>query len=202
LDIEGPLPVELGDVYLLCSDGLSGPVTDPELGAFIANFHPEQACRYLIQLANLRGGPDNITAVIVRLGPWNEPGTAETNTVPVPQTAPKSSRGFSISGLIGSFKSKPVAPPVEEHIYRTAECPIDDQLLSQLSQDVREAQAHAIEQTWPVDWPVLANLRREAEEARTEGQTRAALRCLGEAIAMLGKAGRLHRKEQNGPGST
>src|SRR5205814_2324750 len=54
VDIEGPIPVEPGDVFLLCSDGLSGPVTDPEIGAFAANFHPEAACRYLVQLANLR----------------------------------------------------------------------------------------------------------------------------------------------------
>ena len=56
VDIEGPLAVELGDVFLLCSDGLSGPVEDHELGAFAANFHPRDACRYLVNLANLRGG--------------------------------------------------------------------------------------------------------------------------------------------------
>src|SRR6476659_4186249 len=72
VDIEGPLAVEPNDVYLLCSDGLSGPVTDPELGAFAGNFHPKDASRYLISLANLRGGPDNITVVILRIGPWVE----------------------------------------------------------------------------------------------------------------------------------
>src|SRR3954464_14871459 len=55
VDIEGPLAVEPNDVYLLCSDGLSGPITDPELGAFAANFHPQDACRYLVNLANIRG---------------------------------------------------------------------------------------------------------------------------------------------------
>ena len=56
VDIEGPISAEPGDVFLLCSDGLCGPVTDPEIGAFAANFHPDAACRHLIHLANLRGG--------------------------------------------------------------------------------------------------------------------------------------------------
>jgi PPM family protein phosphatase len=198
VDIEGPLNVEQGDIYLLCSDGLSGPVTDPELGAITANFHPEQAVRYLISLANLRGGLDNITAVIVRMGSWVEPGTGETPVIPEDKTKTEKtrpSRSFSLSGLLSSMKSKPVAPPVEEHIYQTAECPIDDALLSELTDIVRSAQAQAVEHTWSVDWPILANLRREAEDAREAGELRASLRCLGEAIALLGNAGRLHKKE-------
>ena len=77
VDIEGPLAVEPGDVFLLCSDGLSGPVDDHEIGAFAGNFHPRDACRYLISLANLRGGLDNITVQIVRIGPWIDPDSAE-----------------------------------------------------------------------------------------------------------------------------
>ena len=73
VDVEGPLAVELGDVYLLCSDGLSGPVDDHEIGAFAANFHPRDACRYLVNLANLRGGLDNITVMIVRIGAVGRP---------------------------------------------------------------------------------------------------------------------------------
>ena len=84
---------------------------------------------------------------------------------------------------------------VEEHRYRSAACPIDEELLKICSDLVRHAQASAIDQTWPVDWPILANLRREAEEARAAGQLRGALRCLGEAVALLGTAGRVHRRD-------
>ncbi len=71
IDVEGPHTVEAGDVFLLCSDGLSGQLTDPEMGAVATALPPEEACRFLVDLANLRGGPDNITALVVRipLGP-------------------------------------------------------------------------------------------------------------------------------------
>jgi protein phosphatase len=68
VDVEGPHPVEPGDVYLLCSDGLSGQVTDREIGAVASILPPDEACRFLVHLANLQGGPDNTTVIIVRIG--------------------------------------------------------------------------------------------------------------------------------------
>jgi protein phosphatase len=68
VDIEGPHPLQSGDVFLVCSDGLSGQVTDHEMGAVASVLPPAEACRFLVDLANLRGGPDNITVIIVRVG--------------------------------------------------------------------------------------------------------------------------------------
>ena len=67
VDMEGPFPVEPGDVFMLCSDGLTGPVTDEELGPILANLPPAEAATMLVDLANLRGGPDNITLTIVKV---------------------------------------------------------------------------------------------------------------------------------------
>lgn len=67
VDVEGPHPIEPGDVYLLCSDGLSGQVTDQEIGAIATALPPAEACRFLVDLANLRGGPDNITVIIAHV---------------------------------------------------------------------------------------------------------------------------------------
>lgn len=67
VDLEGPLPVELEDRFLLCSDGLTGKVDDDELGAILLALPPEKAGQLLIDLANLRGGPDNITCVIAEV---------------------------------------------------------------------------------------------------------------------------------------
>jgi protein phosphatase len=69
VDIQGPHPVEDGDTFLICSDGLSGPLTDAELFAVASVLPPAEACEMLVDLANLRGGPDNITVVIARVGP-------------------------------------------------------------------------------------------------------------------------------------
>ncbi len=68
VDVEGPYPVFPDDIYLLCSDGLTGLLTDPEIGLIAKYLPPVDACRLLIDLANLRGGTDNITVVIARVG--------------------------------------------------------------------------------------------------------------------------------------
>jgi PPM family protein phosphatase len=88
VDIEGPFPVKKGDRYLLCSDGLSGQVADEEIGPILAALPPDVAARVLVDLANLRGGPDNSTLIIVQVVESPMPaigrtGSSETK-VPVP----------------------------------------------------------------------------------------------------------------------
>jgi protein phosphatase len=57
-----------GDIYLLCSDGLCGVVKDKQiLEIILLSNDLAEACDSLIALANDAGGPDNITAVTVRL---------------------------------------------------------------------------------------------------------------------------------------
>ena len=54
-----------GDRWLLCSDGLSGPVSAATIGEVLAGVDdPELAAEQLIDLAERAGGPDNITAVV------------------------------------------------------------------------------------------------------------------------------------------
>lgn len=57
------------DVVLLCSDGLTGPLTDDEITRILReNPVPERACEVLISRANEAGGPDNVTCVVLRFG--------------------------------------------------------------------------------------------------------------------------------------
>ena len=74
VDIEGPHPVLPGDAFLLCSDGLTGVVTPQEVGAAVTALDPDEAARFLVHLANLRGGPDNITVMIVQTPGGDAPG--------------------------------------------------------------------------------------------------------------------------------
>jgi serine/threonine protein phosphatase PrpC len=64
IDVEGPFDVRAGDRFLLCSDGLTGHVTDSEMGAVVNLLPAAEASRLLIDLANCRGGSDNTTVVI------------------------------------------------------------------------------------------------------------------------------------------
>lgn len=55
-----------GDVYLLCSDGLSEPLREPEIARLLEG-PAEQACRALVDAAYEAGSRDNISAIVVRV---------------------------------------------------------------------------------------------------------------------------------------
>jgi len=67
VDLEGPFTANAGDTFLICSDGLSGPVRDEEIGAILRSVPPQQAADTLVDLANLRGGPDNISVIVTQV---------------------------------------------------------------------------------------------------------------------------------------
>ena len=57
-----------GDVYVLCSDGLSGMVSDEDIERIVTSSSDiREACRQLIERANEHGGEDNITAVLIKI---------------------------------------------------------------------------------------------------------------------------------------
>ncbi|MPZ72212.1 MAG: Stp1/IreP family PP2C-type Ser/Thr phosphatase [Nitriliruptorales bacterium] len=93
VDTFAPLMLQPGDQILLCSDGLTGPVSDEQLTELLVS-EPDgdDAVRQLIQAANDAGGPDNITVVLLRVEDDGEdaaaPATAPGGETPVGGTAP------------------------------------------------------------------------------------------------------------------
>jgi protein phosphatase len=67
-------PTRVGDVFLLCSDGLHGLVDDEEIAAVLGGSPVlTEACARLVEMANAAGGKDNITAVVIRIEDEDEP---------------------------------------------------------------------------------------------------------------------------------
>ena len=91
---------KLGDVYVLCSDGLSGMVSDEDIQEIVnATNDIRDACRKLIQRANERGGEDNITAVLIKI----EEAAQE-------EPVPASSKDGPTEAVAGPAKAKDEAP--------------------------------------------------------------------------------------------
>ncbi len=59
--------VQNGDVLILCTDGLWSLVEEDELRSIVEQYDPEESAKRLVERANENGGPDNITAVVVRV---------------------------------------------------------------------------------------------------------------------------------------
>jgi hypothetical protein len=58
--------IATGQTLLLCTDGLTGRVSDAEIAEMVQNHPPPDAAHSLIALANERGGNDNITVLLIR----------------------------------------------------------------------------------------------------------------------------------------
>jgi len=65
---QAPIPLDPGDVLLLCTDGLWGLISDAEILSVVKSQAPRDACKQLVRMAKDRGGPDNITVQILRIG--------------------------------------------------------------------------------------------------------------------------------------
>lgn len=89
VDIQ-PDTVKLGDVYVLCSDGLSGMVEDDDIVSIVGTGGElTEICQRLVSRANENGGEDNVTAVVVRVEPdltsqESRGGREQLKTIPAP----------------------------------------------------------------------------------------------------------------------
>ena len=76
-------PLEPGDTFVLCTDGLWEPLEDAEIARIVSAQPPEAACRELIALALERQTTDNVSVQIVRVLEVNEENPLQTSNQPV-----------------------------------------------------------------------------------------------------------------------
>lgn len=54
------------DIFVLCSDGLTGHLSDSEIADFVGTFAPQEACDAMLALTLERGARDNVTVIVAR----------------------------------------------------------------------------------------------------------------------------------------
>lgn len=107
IDLEGPFDAAAGDVFLICSDGLSGQISDAEIGAILHCLDPQDAVQTLSDLANLRGGPDNISIVVARI-PKDDPAKKSrcapaSDTIPPGPPRPRDGIVLPVASVVALF---------------------------------------------------------------------------------------------------
>ena len=106
-----PLAYVTGDVLVLCSDGLSDLVEPAEILQIAGSHPPAQAAGQLVDLANARGGHDNITAMVMRMKSSAQVREAPTLMKTIPLTAHAAPPADPSGGPTGTVVSAPMAHP-------------------------------------------------------------------------------------------
>jgi serine/threonine protein phosphatase PrpC/uncharacterized protein (UPF0333 family) len=126
-------PLEEGDTLVLCSDGLSGLISDDEIRSIVGQSAPQESVYHLVEKANENGGPDNITAIVVTVlevgveppgvrhpvtaGRINSIEKGEDTAIlglPPVSTAPTVPFPFNVDRRNGGFGNAPVSPLAPE----------------------------------------------------------------------------------------
>jgi protein phosphatase len=109
LQHDDPIP---GDVYVLCSDGLSGMIPDDEIMKIVTSaMDIREGCKRLIARANESGGEDNITAVLIKIEDTDEVSEDDATELVVAKRTPP------VGGAVveeAAFAEEPTMPGVEQ----------------------------------------------------------------------------------------
>jgi PPM family protein phosphatase len=109
-----------GDVFLICSDGLTSMISDDEVGSILRSASTlDEAADALVRAANQSGGKDNITVILFRLGegdPAGQPATTER-----PPSAEDTVVGLRADELQGAASAPAELAPDATIIQRRAE---------------------------------------------------------------------------------
>jgi serine/threonine protein phosphatase PrpC len=68
VDVFPPLHLQAGDRVLLCTDGLTSPLSDEQILNIASRLPPQGAAEAMIKAANEQGGPDNVSVILIQAG--------------------------------------------------------------------------------------------------------------------------------------
>ncbi|UCH97936.1 MAG: serine/threonine-protein phosphatase, partial [Candidatus Aminicenantes bacterium] len=103
IDIQttGTIPIQTGQKYLLCSDGLYGVVPDHEIKEYLKVNSTAAIAEQLVQRAKTNGGPDNITVIVVSTEKDETPGLTDTVKIITPPLKKRKKRKAWLFILLG-----------------------------------------------------------------------------------------------------
>jgi protein phosphatase len=88
-----PIPLHEGDRLIICSDGLTGMVSEPDIQSILAaEPDADQAAKKLVDAANAAGGVDNTTVIVIDVLGENSPDAEPTLEIEAEEPAPKRRR--------------------------------------------------------------------------------------------------------------
>jgi protein phosphatase len=211
VDLEGPYEVLPGDKFLLCSDGLTTVVDNSLIGSLAGCLPPQEAVDTLVDVANLRGGPDNISPIIVEVV-CDESRGHECNGQPTgtPGAAAHRSLWLRLWGWIfddasnGSAGSELGGPygngPYRHYACEAAAAASDMSFLCRELTSLESAPQSPMSSGQQVDWSAFRQGCQQADAAIAAGEHRDAIARFAQAIRKL--MAQVRRDDRDGPDPT
>lgn len=221
IDVEGPFSLRSGDRFLLCSDGLTGPLSNDLIGMVLATLPADEAAQTLVDLANLLGGPDNITVIVAEVKDPNRLGEVDSDEIdpngkatdakiPASQSSHNSKNwlGSAITAVFAflSHRKFPKQPDGEENPvhgrhgkgpYRRYSCQPSAENIETLTDVVRQLEDLEDHREWQFDWQDIQNDRHQAYRSITKGDFDAAVVAYCRAVRCLMAALRENHTERS-----
>jgi PPM family protein phosphatase len=155
------VPINSGDRFLLCSDGLTGMVSDEEIVQHLGGTDtPDRTVRSLVELANDRGGIDNITAILVEVAK-NAADRRPTDPVGVAGSSISTESTVTVTPVLAAEKTEKVAAVKADAMKKAVE--MDDE--ETLPPPTAEPPAAKAEPTSKADTAEKADAAGSAEKA-------------------------------------
>ncbi len=180
----------------MCSDGLTGVVDNDLIAALLECLGPDEVSATLVDIANLHGGPDNISVVVAEVSGGKPAPCAEnrqTNGSPLSKSTPgwiEQLFGW-VFGLGGTnADSHELGGPYGNGPYRHYQCHLASAALD-MAGLCRELATLETDSQSPlsthkhIDWPAFHRGRQQAEEASGRQEFRQCILAYAEAIRQL-----------------